>query len=253
MQVLIGSRAVKNIFSDYRECNDWDYLVNEIPDSKEENAEYYIIPPLSEYLLQNELDKNVLYTLKVSHSFWNINFEKTVYDIRFLKHKGSEIIEPLYKELYSFWETVHGKKKVYLNETNEDFFTSRVDRIIEHDTLHEILAYYDEPMFNKLKKDLNKAWISKDMFTNLSYEDKLKTCREELYVIATERFLIPNNFKMNSLIAYKKAVRLLVTSLSKGWFPLFIIENIEALDKPDIKYSDKVKNFLTTKENTNGI
>ena len=245
--ILIGSRAVRIHFPDfYRNCNDWDYITDVKHPSKiteEGRKEFYSIPAFNKLIGQIEhLSPEQLYTLKVSHSFWDIHWEKTMSDIHFFQKKNVQLDESLFTELYSHWEKVHVKKKVNLNQDNLIFFNKFVNRIYEHDELHKAIAYYeDQPMFTKLKKDLSKAWINKSMFDSLSTEDKFKTCREEIFVIALERFLIPNDFKTNPIVAYRRSAKILITRLSKGWFPKFIVENWSSLNKPDFNFVEKFK------------
>jgi len=248
--ILFGSQAAKNYFPDFRETHDLDWLVKE--DNKQAELideirnEYYHIPPF-DYLLDQPkgiLSPEQLYTLKVSHSFWDIKWEKTMFDINFFQEKNLKLDENLFNELYSFWEIKHKEKRVNLNQSNEKFFNSYVKRKYIHDDIHKEMSYYDEPMFNKLKKDKSKAWINKEMFFNLSKEDQIKTCREEIYVTALERCLIPSDFKIHTLSGYSKACKLLITSMTKGWFPKFIVENWKELRKPDIDYKQK---FLNSK------
>ena len=184
--ILIGSRAAKIHFPDfYRNCNDWDYVTDikhpsEI--TEEGRKEYYSIPAFNNLLGQiSYLSAEQLYTLKVSHCFWDIYWEKTMNDILFYQSKGVKLDENLFNELYAHWEIVHAKKKVNLNQGNEIFFNKFVHRVYNHDQLHEAVSYYeDSPMFSKLKKDLNKAWINKSMFENLSI-DFLVTIGETVF------------------------------------------------------------------------
>ncbi len=231
MACLVGSRAAKFWFDDYREPRDWDYLIapGEQVKGDKHIAEDGLLPFLDHEIATPEM----LYTLKVSHSFWAIHWEKTMRDIYFFQSKGIELDEDLFKGLYKFWEKRHGKKKANLNVKNEEFFTKYVDRKYEHDTLHEAIKYYDVPMYQKLKKDTSMALIDRGMFEALSFEDKCKLVREETYVTALERFLIPREFDMDELTAYRRAIKLIITSMSKGFFPKFIVENWIVLNKPD--------------------
>lgn len=252
-KVLIGSQAIKHYFPNFRSCNDTDFLVDEDIESNRQ-IEYYNCnknPGLA--LLFDSCDEiptlKELYTLKVSHSFWDIHWDKTIYDIKFLQENGvSEIDKELFSELYDGWCEIHGPKKAYLSVNNEKFFQDGVDRTIPHDTIHEAVAYYDEPMFRKLKTNKDSAYISGSMFNQLSYDDKIKTCREEIYVVAIERFLLHG--AKSTLAAYRNAIKLLVTSMTKGWFPLFIVENIKELFNKDhnVEYYEKFLNNCKEKK-----
>lgn len=244
---LIGSRALKNFFTDYRECKDYDFLVSEefsekdkqiIRANSKEKIEFHFNKILLEYLEKgNEITPNVLYTLKASHSFWNIHWKKTMYDLKFFQSKECKIIEELFEKLYDFWCFKY--KRIITNnfeKTNEEFFEDLIDRKYPHDLVHECIKYYDEPMFNKIKIDKTKALCDYNLFLNLCYEDQLKVCREEIYATALERILIPFDFKTNILVAYFMGLKLLVTKMSDGWFTKFIITHFKDLEKPDLNY-----------------
>jgi len=145
-------------------------------------------------------------------------------DIIQLKKNGAKLIPGVHEILYSAWERVHGKKLANLNVSNEAFFTEKIDRVIPHDALHELFRYGSEPKYKILKKDPNKALISKSMFFEQSHEEQLNTVREEMMVLAAERYLIPGVTTSPGL-AIRQALKLLITSASKGWFPLFIVDN----------------------------
>ena len=122
-----------------------------------------------------------------------------MFDLMFLKKKGAYVQnEILFNSLYQEWEVKHGAKKANFDQENEDFFKDTVKRVYEHDSIHKVIAFYDEPMFNKIKVDKNKAAVEKDLvFDRLGHTDKLKVCWEEIYAVALERFLIPQNFHLH--------------------------------------------------------
>lgn len=238
MKTLIGSRAMNHWFPDFRVGKDEDYLTDEdLKSTLSPHVEYFNVNGfhgLEWVLHRGEIaSPEILYTIKLSHSFWNVHWPKTMFDILWCQNKGIEHIPELLSLLYKDWEIKHGKKKAYLGKSNDDFFNDFVSRVYVHDDIHRAIAYYDEPMFEKLKYRKDSAYISEKLFNGLSYEDKLKTCREEIYVTTLERFLIPSEFRMNSLTAYRGACKLLVTSMTKGWFPRFIVLNWSELNRPD--------------------
>lgn len=228
---LIGSRAAKHWFPDFREPQDIDYLIS--PDEPRRGDCHIAEDGLEAFLRYGIAPPEMLYTLKVSHSFWDRHWHKTMYDIKFFQDKGVRFDEALFKELYKFWVKRHGKKRAYLNVDNEKFFTSSVPREFVHDSIHKAVMYYDEPMYMKVKKDQSKALISMKMFEALSHEDKCRLAREEIYVTSLERFLIPSKFEMDRLTAYRKTCKLLITNMSRGTFPLFIVLNWKELGIPD--------------------
>lgn len=175
-----------------------------------------------------------LYTLKLSHSFWDIHWAKTMHDIKEFQKLDIQVNEELFKLLYKDFTIIHGKKRAVLEKANEEFFNDHTDRKYVHDDLHKAVAYYDKPMYEYIKKDLKSANVSYKMFQALSKEDKLKLCREEMYVVALERHLIPANFsRLPKKLAYLKSAKNLVTSMTKGWFPRYIVSNWQDLGELD--------------------
>lgn len=253
--IIIGSTAMNYWFDDFdRQPNDLDYVVAQAATKvvRTENliTEYHTDPGLQWLLLQNlphgYATPDMLYTIKISHVYWDVNWNKTIHDIMFLQSKNCKIIEEFYQILYSNWEIKHGNKNhITLQTTNQEFFNQYVDRKYDHDWIHEVMAYYDEPMHRKLKKNANMAMISKEMFFNLSYEDQLKTCREEIQVIALERELIPRNFKIPTQAAYVNALKALITHMTKGWFARFMAEHLSDLYKPDRKFIQIFKQAIS--------
>jgi hypothetical protein len=132
-----------------------------------------------------------------------------------------------------------------LNQTVEDFFDDAVVKKHDHDYLHSLFAYLEKPMYTKLQTDSSKAWCERALWESLSYTQRVLCVAEETYVIATERFLVPNNWDYNKKVAYNKALQKVCTTLTKGWFRDFAIENypeVQALfNKPKI---DKVQSIL---------
>lgn len=237
--LIIGSQAIKHNFDDFdRQPKDndifspvkivgfesfWHNKLNNI--IKDKNYFQFATP-------------DELYTIKVSHSFWDLHgtWNKHMHDILFLKSKGAKLIPELYDSLYDIWCETHGKKKAKLNVKAEEFFNKNVQRIYEHDSIHNSVAYYKEPLFNRILKDKEQVAVSQDKFKKLYKTDKLKLVREEVYATALERILIPKNYNYSPKLAYHLSLKNLITSYSKGWFPLWIVDNYNLLYKPDVDY-----------------
>ena len=232
--IIIGSYAISHWFSDYKRApNDVDYVVkgkqtvfiDELLKRQETHSGTYW-----DYLLDNNkdlwfADPNMLYSIKVSHLAWDINFDKHMKDVIFLKSKGCKLIPDFYEILYKAWEEKHGSKShIKLSVPNDKFFNKNVTRKMDHDKLHELVAFYDRPLHEQIRKDLNNPLPSKSKWDNLSYDDKIKCSLEEIYVIYLERF---SNYPINHGIV--KALKHLITSMTKGYFNLFLIENFEEL------------------------
>lgn len=235
--VLIGSSAIKHWFPEFREPRDVDYF----SETKIDGAECFWHPALSTWDFGEIATVDEIYTIKISHAFWELHgtWDKHMFDAVFLNQNGAQFIPELYAILYPIWEEKHGKKKANLEATPEEFFNSNVYRIYDHDSIHESVAYYDKPLFDRILRDGSQVAVSKAKFDALHYTDKLRLVREEVYATALERQLIPQEYKGSPRAAYMWALRRTVTSFSKGWFPLFIVLNFSDLRRPDINFVQK--------------
>lgn len=234
---LIGSQRLKELFPESeRDPKDCDYLVQEklkeYPSLGAFRTEYHIIPPLWNYLINNnftEVNKDILLTLKVSHIFWDIFWAKHMYDILFLKSKGAEIVFPLFYELYDHWNEVHSKNvRSDLKMTKADFFDNAMKKY-DHDSLHYLLN--PEPIFTKILKDGQEVDVSEEKFNKLPFEDKLDLVREEVMVMAFERFQT-----QDYRIAYSKMLKKFIISHAPLWEVFFILDNHKFLYKPTFDY-----------------
>jgi len=226
-KLIYGSKAAKFWFPDFREPKDLDII------SKED---YWI--DSFQYILDNNkhpvyADPKFLFTIKVSHAAWDIHWDKTMHDIVFLKNKGCQLDQELYQNLYKDWTEYHGRKKVRLNMKNDEFFTNKITRKYDHDYLHEIFGFYDRPLHERIRKDLDSPMCSKELFDRLSFEEQIKCALEEIQVIATERWVIPNKIGLNH--AKYLAMKQLIISMSTGWFNLFLILNFETLIRYEVE------------------
>jgi len=245
--ILIGSAALRLHFDIQRPPGDMDYILPECLYTQEifkrkkssKDIEYKVLPTeIFDLIKKSSLSFNymryasleTLYTIKVSHAEFDIHWNKTMHDIKLIqKFKPDiEVDEELFENLYAHWLVVHknNKDKINLRQTNEEFFNDRVKRKYVHDDLHKAVALYGEPMYLQLKpNDPNSAFISKEEFYKLEDHKKLALALEEIYVTALERFLIPKDMKYYSAPAFYHATKQLVTSMTKGWFPQYIIRN----------------------------
>lgn len=254
-KLLIGSHAAKNWFPEFRIPNDKDFatLGNEgvkfekIKDEKtkdEKIIEYHEIPLLWEFCGESEIaTPEILYALKISHSLWDIHWNKTVHDILFFQSKKIQLNDELAEKLIKYWTPIHKEKRINLNKKTEEFFKDSVDRTISHDDLHEIVKYQDRPWYSKLLKYPDKPLLDKNKFDDLSLKEKYQVAREEISVLAIERFIIPRKIE-NYTAAYSTALKLVVVQLTKGWFPYFIMNNLSELYFPDDNYFRSIKEVL---------
>ncbi len=208
---LFGSQLIKKLFPDFRNPRDFDYVSNDIHDfaGHSNKVERYYIPCTPD----REMTANEIYTVKVSHAIYSINWQKHMPDIRFLQLKGCQVIPIFLAELREFWKSVHTDKKYsrFDFSAKEDIFDDNLGRKEPHDNLH--LLFTDELDFPKFS---DGAIPNEDKWNKLSDEMKNKICMEEAYVIALERFY--GKFPMRK--AYCKAQELLITRLH----PLFIAD-----------------------------
>ncbi len=254
-KILIGSLAAKHWFPDfYRKTKDTDYILpdskNKIQKTDTDIVEFHYSKGF-DWLLENEgeiASPDALYTIKVSHSFWNVHWAKTMQDISFLQDKGCKVIPEFFDLLYKDWLEIHdSKKKINFDEANSTFFKNTIDRKIPHDRLHEIIVEPNEPAYKKLKYDQSKAKIEEDLFEKLSFDEKRNVCLEETYVIALERFLIPENFKQNSYVAFMRAAKKVIIDLNKGFVPYFFVTNWNSMKFNSEEFNkniEKVKKYL---------
>lgn len=216
MLVLIGSRALdaygrlKNRLPD-----DWDFLY-EGPQKKMGKAEYYDAREgtnveLFEYSLTYSEKKvktpygtaivaplEVLKLLKLS----SIPVEKAKHEWDLKQLEDVEIPKYLNKTLQNrFVET---EKRVKLQK--DRFFNKyHVPRIMEHDELHKYVN--PSPLYLEALSD--PVTVSQDKFLSLSRDKQIGIVREEMFVLALERNLIPE------VVSKPHLVNVLVEKFSK--------------------------------------
>lgn len=234
--MLIGSKAARIWFPEFREPKDEDHFSPD-PDLPGDNFWHEDFP--EEWGASFTALPNMLYTIKVSHSPWallNNTWEKHMGDILFYQKKGVEFDRGMWEILHGVWKKVHGKKKVNLDMTKDEFFDDAVHRKYDHDSLHESVAYGDSAMYIRILKDGSDVLVDNDKFWAMSHEDKLMTIREEVYATALERWVIPTDYRISPRMAYAKAMKKSITSLFKNEWALFILLNYSDLYKPDMDY-----------------
>ena len=169
---------------------------------------------------------DAVYTIKCSHLGWDIFWNKHKRDVLYLKKIGAQLIEPLYTALVEHWKKEHGNKDfLSLYKDKTEFFNDFVEYRYDHDYLHELAAYPDKPIYTKCLKEDEDVAIDKSKFDKLSFKEQVKMFREEITVIATERWMIPHGVHWSK--AYHFSLRKTVTSLTKNWATDFLIRNLE--------------------------
>lgn len=237
MKTMVGSLAMSLSIPGTRAPKDIDYYCEQ----KIQGCDTFYHPDLEKWTWTSIASLDELYTIKASHAFWELkngSWNKHMYDLEYMKRNGAQFIPDLYGILYPIWEEIHGKKHVDLTVEAKDFFKGNIDRRYEHDSLHETVRHYDKPLFARILKDGCTVAVSKAKFDALDHKTKIELVQEELYVIALERVLIPNQYRGNIRVAYAWALRRMITSLSKGWFAQWIVLHYDQLRTCPLNYKE---------------
>lgn len=148
-----------------------------------------------------------------------------------LKQHYNDEDTPLVKAREKITLEVAKQKPPLLKKSNDAFFNDAVKKVYDHDYLHELVAFHDQPLYTKLKHDHSLAWCEKDLWEALSVQDKLCCVSEEASVISIERFMVPSQWTYPATAAYDKALQKVCTTLTSGWFRDFAIDNHPLLRK----------------------
>jgi hypothetical protein len=179
-----------------------------------------------------------LYTLKLSHSYWDLphgKWEKHIGDLIVLKRAGAVLWSELHAVLYQIWEEKYGKKQVNLYMDKAAFFDDAVKRIYDHDSIHRAVAYGDWPLYETVLVPGQEIAQSTKAIKALDKVTRDRLYREEIYVTALERWILPK-LLTSPRAAYNLALKKMITSLSKGWSATYILDNIPDFLEPEIDY-----------------
>lgn len=231
--ILIGSAAIKYHFPDFnREPKDIDYIVNVVPEIKKRGVEYLLNPVLCNIGLST-LPADLLYTLKISHLFWDKKWERHMFDVQFLRSKGCVLNKQVFYKLYGYWNKLHGEnKRSELQMNAKDFFNNALKKY-NHDQLHELIT--PNPTYKKILKEGSEVEPDENKYNALTHEEKLELVREEVYVMAYER-LAGRDYRT----AYAWMLKKFIISHAPMYEALFIIENYKELHKPIINYKKQL-------------
>jgi hypothetical protein len=264
--LLIGSQALQYWSATFkvRPDSDWDIISEHKIADDTKRIEYHTFDQVGNYDLLNyasthwiEIAGQRVYVVnpiglaivKRSHLWRDRKFEKhmTQYNMHlktyraFFTDKDEEVLNKRIK----FTMSAYPQGNPNLMQTVEGFFDDAVTKKYNHDYLHELFAYHEEPLYKKLQKDSSLAWCDKNLWYNLSHADKLRCIAEEAYVISTERFLVPRDWSTPAKLAFYKSVNKICTTLCSGWFRDYAIDNyIEVLDMFDAAKFENVKQIL---------
>lgn len=222
-KVIIGSTAIKHHFPHFpREPKDLDIAVEFPKEKSRKGIEYLENPKLFKWVSQDEeyLTPNMLLNLKVSHLFFDINWDKHMWDVQFLLKEGCKWDMTIIEELYNFWKEFHPRhRRSNPSGKKDEFFNNAINYdTIEHDSLHEILNPH--PMYKRILVDGEEVQICPNKFNNLSHDEKLDVVREEVWVMAYERFK-GNHF----MSANSKMLKKFIMQHAPIWMFPFVVEN----------------------------
>lgn len=237
-KTLIGSKALLHWYPDLgREPSDTDYAVSEEVIIKTIGVEYLYNPIFKQFNNSIATPEQLL-ALKVSHLFWETNWDKHMFDVQFLLGKGIKLNLELYRQFREFFEGYLPKvRRSALNQSKEEFFTNAVNEDVdEHDKLHLLLA--DVPAYTKILKEGCEVEVDFDKFENLSFEEKLDVVIEEAQIMAHERY--------SSKLPWYKAYGIQLKQNIMKHYPepiaLFAIHNYkQLLNLRELKIEEKFK------------
>lgn len=242
--IIIGSSAIKHWFPDFpREPKDLDIILNQDEKIlKETSTRIEILknPIFENHSYPNNImDADDLLTLKASHLCWDIKWEKHMFDCQFLLKKGCKIKYDLWKKLYYFWNEYHSKnKRSKLDQSKKDFFDNAINYDeYEHDYIHTLLN--PTPVYTLVLKDGCEVELDENKFYKLNYNQKINFVREEVMVMAFERFK-----KIDYRKAYSLMLKKFIINHAPIWTISFIIENYLLLHKIHFNFIEYIQNKL---------
>lgn len=254
--MIIGSEAIKYWFRDFpREPKDLDIVGDyKLIIPTEKRLERLNNPILQEYYkgVNKYLPPDLLYTLKISHSFWNLengSWAKHMWDINFLKEKGCKFIPELFYKLFDYWETIHGKRiSSDLNMSAEDFFNNALPKEYSHDSLHEVLIqhpYFNGqllPTYTKVLKDGAEVDVDENKFNLLTEKEKFNLTFEEVAVMSWEKGRYPEDMYWKR--KYSRMLKKFILSHCCVWQGIWIIQNYKELLNPPFNFDQHLKQQL---------
>lgn len=246
--MIIGSRAIAHWNKDFKVKPDADWDIVDYPENDAELRNFYSIPHTDriEFHDPNTLNNFAMYScddrgfcnpyglaiIYRSHLHRDYNWDAHIckyhrFVLPLVQDPVALLVDPILLERIRLTKAAYPQGNPKLNKSNDEFFDDPVKKVYDHDFLHELYAYEDRPMFEKLKRpeQFDLAWCARDLWEELTLEQKLQCVAEETYVIATERFMVPNNWDFATKRAYYHALKKVCTTLTSGWFRDFAIDN----------------------------
>jgi hypothetical protein len=200
----------------------------------------------NKYVKNGYLLPNSLYTLYASHLICReINWEKHMWRLQFLRNKGCILNTDLFYTLYKQWGEMFGKnKRSNLAMTAEEFFDNALKFPVEHDELHKILiqhSYFEGqlvPTYEFIIKDGAEVEVCEEKFNMLNYRQKCNLVYEEVMNMAIERW--PND---DYRYSYSKMLKKFILGHCPLWEGIFILENYVTLHKAPFNFKKHFENY----------
>lgn len=241
-ELIIGSTALKHHFPNFkRQPKDLDIAVSE-ERKNEGNTEYLYNPVILKYQDKGYLNPSLLLTLKISHLFWETNWDKHMFDTQFLLREGIKYDEIILLELKAFWEEYLPKiRRSNLDQGKGEFFTNNINADEhEHDFLHTQIN--SVPMYTRILKEDCEVELDQEKWNCLSKSDKLLVVREEVEVMAAERY--PD---IHASIAHSRQLKVCIRKHFPHYISLFAIENFIELLKYSSGNIEKLRLIIKTR------
>lgn len=247
-KIIIGSTALRLAGYSFTP-KDFDVFIDDIS-IKSDGEDYILIPTELLQKIPYFVDTftfnhpmavatpDAIYTIKCSHLGWDINWSKHKDNALFLKRHGAMLITELYDSFVEYWKSVNGNKpQLDMYKTKSEFFNNAVPLVIEHDDLHKISVYPDEPLYLKVLEDNQEVALSECKFNQLTFEEQVRLFKEEIAVIAVERWLINPKLKKEYhwMEAWNLSLHKTVVDLTKDWYTDFMVKNLEQFVVPDFE------------------
>lgn len=252
--VIIGSRAIMNagyLLRVNAPSIDTDVFTDSVSENqslKKGGADSHVVPSwiMKHFKGQKYASISQMLAIKLSHLGWaNHAWDKHKRDIIGLLNAGIAPDMALYHDLVQWWKKELGTKDfLSLSQTKDDFFDDAVEYTYDHDYLHDLVAYPNKPVYTKVLKDGHSVLTDKDKFFALPREEQVRMFREEIAVIAVERWCIPSNGKISWHKAHIMSLKKTITTLTKGWATEFLVLNLWEFIKPDYSYYENIINTL---------
>jgi hypothetical protein len=234
--IIVGSSALKHFGYQRQEPKDLDVWCLSSEPTLRKTDSFTVSPQIYNLVPTKEgyATPDAIYTIKCSHFAHDIKWDKTKKDILWLKHKGCKLLPDLYKELKNVWREKYGDKSfLSLTKNKADFFNDHVPYKYDHDYLHSLVSHPNLPMYSNCLVEDEEVLISKKKFYAMPFADQLQMFKEEMTVIAIERWMVP--YKTHWHKAYSLALKKTITNLTKNWATDFIISNLDYYVKPEYR------------------